>query len=684
MKGVRMTPRTSSRRRRSSSGHGERQAVQYPGGLSIFLTTVLLAAILFTGPLILGAARLWVELPLLVATALLLLVQGVRLAQGPGPGNLRRVDAIDWTVCIFVVYTIIRWQTSPTEYFSRIEAMEVIGYAIIFFTSRYGMLNRSYGLWILYLLIVLGVFETGFGYYLSGRLDWAPFGSTEMVDEPFGPPDTPQHHYLGRWLGTYGCPNHYGALLVMAIGAALALGSLSKLPWPVRIVLFYLAVMLMVGVINGASRGSWIGLIFSLIALVIYGIRNGTMKWWIPVTGALLIAATAFGLFSASQIARNRWTELINIFTGNNLQTYIRVELARDALHIAHDHLWFGTGPGTFVFVHPRYQDSSFGFKAVLTHDDYLNCLDDYGLVGFGIAMLFVGLVTLKFFRPLDTDHRWQDRVIVATGFAAWVALLVHSWVDFNMHIPANAMILFALTGLALGRIKQEDSVIRHWSTFSMLPLGPVLGWAVIVGSLVYGVWVARSAASEIVYEQAFANMETVAASESITSAQEALAYDPGNAQALVLLGDIYRYKASRQDEMEGRLEQGNNALDAYAKALKANSLDDSIEARRGMAYDIMRRFPEAYFCYSQTVTMQPYNGQFWYRLGNHFWGRGMWAKAEEAYLMSISCPHGGEDSRQALAELRQLPQMDGIPVPAPGLNPLTTPSGNEAPSTIP
>ena len=33
------------------------------------------------------------------------------------------------------------------------------------------------------------------------------------------------------------------------------------------------------------------------------------------------------------------------------------------------------------------------------------------------------------------------------TRFAAWFALLIHSFVDFNMHIPANARLLFALTG---------------------------------------------------------------------------------------------------------------------------------------------------------------------------------------------------------------------------------------------
>lgn len=669
-----MTPRTSNRRRRSSSRQVESTTVQYPGGLALFLTTLLLGAILATGPLILGGARLWVELPLLVATAFLLVLQGIRLARTPAPGEARRVDAIDWTVMLFVAYTIFRWLTSPTEYFSRIELMEVIGYAIIFLTCRHGMMNRRYSVWLLYLLVLLGVFETGFGYYLSQHIDWTPFGPSETLHQ----------HYAPRWIGTYGCPNHYGSLLVMAIGAALAMGSLSKLPWPVRIVLFYFAIMMLIGVVNGASRGSWIALIFSLIALVIFGIRNGTMRWWVPVTGAALLAVTAFAMFNASQIARFRWAETMNLFTGNNLQTYIRVELARDALRIAHDQPLLGTGPGTFVFIHPRYQDSTFGFKAVLTHDDYLNCLDDYGVVGFGIAMLFIWLVTLKFFRPLDTDQRWQDRVLVATGFAAWIALLVHSFVDFNMHIPANATMLFALTGLALARIKREEWVARHWSSLSLVPLGRWLGWGVIVLALVYGIWVARAAMSDIIYEETFNRMETVAASESIAAAKEALAYDPGNAQAWVMLGDLYRFKASRQEGMEDRLADGQNALVAYQQALMANPLDDTIHARMGMTFDIMRRFPEAFFCYAEAVKAQPYNGQFWYRLGNHFWDRGMWVKAEEAYMMSISCPHGGEDAGQAEADLRQLPELEGVPKPTPGTNPLTAPESAEEPSTVP
>ena len=252
-----MTPKLRIRRRRTSSWRGEARTPNHPGGSGAVITTFLLAVVLTAGPLILGAARLWIELPLLGLAALLLVVQGLRLATRPPDGAQRRADAIDLSVALFVLYAIVRWLTSPAGYFSRIEAMDVSACAGVFFTCRYGMANRRYCMALLYLLVILGVGETVFGYYLSNHLDWFPFGQAERM----------QLNYAPLWVGTYGSPTHYASLLVMAIGAALALGSLSKLQWPVRIILIYLAIMMMVGVMYSGSRGSWIALLAAICAL---------------------------------------------------------------------------------------------------------------------------------------------------------------------------------------------------------------------------------------------------------------------------------------------------------------------------------------------------------------------------------------------------------------------------------
>lgn len=667
-----MSPSLSSQRR-SSSRQAEAGTPGSSGGPAALLTTFLLAIILVTGPLVLGANRLWIEMPLLGGVALLLLIQGLRLTAPLSPGALRQADAIDLSVALFVLYALARWLTSPTEYFSRIEAMEVVAYAGVFFTCRYGIARRAHGLTLLFLLVALGTFETGFGYYLSCHLDWFPFGTTERL----------QLHYAPRWIGTYGCPNHYGSLLVMATGAALSLGCFSKLPWPLRIILFYLAGMMMIGVMYSISRGSWLSGVAAIIALVIFGLRYGTVRWWIPITGALLLLLTAASVAICEVPAvQERVTEFENLFQAGNLNAYVRIQLAEDALRIAHDHPIFGTGPGTFVFIHPHYQSSTFAYKAVLTHDDYLNCLDDYGLVGFGLAMFFVAAVTLKFFQPLRSDQRWPDRVMVSVGFAAWAALLVHSLVDFNLHIPANALLLFALTGLGLGRLKPAG--IQHWSTVSFAAWGPWFGRTVILLSLIYGIQVGRTAAGDIAYEKVFAHALEVPTSESIKGAEAALKFDRGNAKDWAFLGDLYRYDASRQQQIEDRIRLGQKALDAYQQALRANPLDQTLEARMGMTFDVMKRYSEAFFCYKTAATMEPYNGQYWFLLGNHYWERGLLEKAEQAYLTAEQCPHGTEGSAEAESELRALPEMKDVPMPTPDTNPLEIKSPTEEPPTIP
>jgi hypothetical protein len=136
-----------------------------PITLSSFVTVVLLLGILFTGPLILGGARHWVQLPLLEVSAFLMLIQALRVGMRADP--VVRVDLIDLAVVAFTLYAIARWLTSPTEYFSRLEILNVIGYATIFLTCRYGLVRRSHGLLLLQLLVLLGIFELLFGYYLT-------------------------------------------------------------------------------------------------------------------------------------------------------------------------------------------------------------------------------------------------------------------------------------------------------------------------------------------------------------------------------------------------------------------------------------------------------------------------------------------------------------------------------------
>jgi O-antigen ligase len=631
------------------------------------ITAFLLLIILLTGPIVLGGARLWIQLPLLGVVTLLLVIQASRLATVPAIGALRQIDAIDLSVLLFVLYAIVRWLTSPAEYFSRLEVLNVIGYAVILLTCRYGLPHRRHGLAIVIALMLLGAGETAFGWFLSHHSNPAQPQTLWFL---YGPAESLQLHYFPRWVGTYGNPNHYATLLVMATGAALALGGFSRFNWPLRILCFYVAAMMLVGIVYSASRGAWIGLTASFLALTLFGLRHTRLPRWVPLAGMLVIAAVMGGLLASSQLVSRRMNEAESTLRQHQLDSYIRIQLAHDAIRIARDHPLFGTGPATFTFVDPRYQGATFPVLAELTHDDYLNCLDDYGLVGFAIALVFVFLVTLALFRPIPPEARSADRVLAATGLAAWCALLVHSALDFNLHIPANAMMLFALTGLGLRRPPGVDPE-HHWSSLSLARFGRGLGWTLLAFGLLDGLQVLRTGISDLVYEQAFSQALTAPTGRTLQAMQDALTFDRGNAHAMLLQGDLYRVRASRQKEMAGRIDQGEQALTAYQQALKMNPLDDTVKARMGLTFDLMRRYPEAFFSYQAAVAAQPYNGQFWSALGHHFWERGLLEKAEEAYNLAARCPHGFEGAADNARQIQSLLDQQGIPAPAPGLNPL-------------
>jgi len=81
-------------------------------------------------------------------------------------------------------------------------------------------------------------------------------------------------------------------------------------------------------------------------------------------------------------------------------------------------------------------------------HNDYLEFLSEVGLIGFIPWLAFFLLFLASSVRALLTRRSRYSIFLGASGLAAIVALLVHSLADFNLQIPANAMLLFLIMGL--------------------------------------------------------------------------------------------------------------------------------------------------------------------------------------------------------------------------------------------
>jgi O-antigen ligase len=93
--------------------------------------------------------------------------------------------------------------------------------------------------------------------------------------------------------------------------------------------------------------------------------------------------------------------------------------------------------------------------RAVYAHNDYVNTLSDYGVVGSAIVLAFLLAVAWFLFRGRSAVN---ERLILSRrlGWAALAAMAVHEVVDFNLHLPACALAFFAILGLATSRTYRE------------------------------------------------------------------------------------------------------------------------------------------------------------------------------------------------------------------------------------
>jgi len=116
-----------------------------------------------------------------------------------------------------------------------------------------------------------------------------------------------------------------------------------------------------------------------------------------------------------------------------------RDEVNRDTLTLIRDQPILGTGSGTFYTAFPQYRGNDIPLYYDHAHNDYLQFIAEHGVVGvLPLAMLLAA----SFGMAIQTMRKRRTLLFQAIAFApvmAIIAMLLHSTVDFNLQIPANA-----------------------------------------------------------------------------------------------------------------------------------------------------------------------------------------------------------------------------------------------------
>jgi O-antigen ligase/tetratricopeptide (TPR) repeat protein len=311
---------------------------------------------------------------------------------------------------------------------------------------------------------------------------------------------------MGQVFGPFICKNHFPFYVNMCLGLGLGLfwGTGRLIPSlrdPVSLWICLALSLMLSAVLMSLSRGAVLALVGAFATCLL--VRTAGSYRHVPI---LVSTALAIGLLSWLGLQKIE-ARLSTFWRGNALQES-RLELWSCALPIAKDFPIWGTGYGTYQYVDPMYRsDKTFtGYIVDYVHNDYLEVLDESGLVG----LLLSGLAIFLVFRFGIRAARQKQRSggLALGGLFALVTVAVHSAGDFGLHIPAIALLTSVVCAhlCALGdRPKQMASAVeqnltdRQEAVFRSRGVAPFLGALMCVTfglMLLHGGWTRHAADS--------------------------------------------------------------------------------------------------------------------------------------------------------------------------------------------
>lgn len=307
---------------------------------------------------------------------------------------------------------------------------------------------------LVYALVALGAFEAFYGLlqYLTG---WQQIFAYA------------KKYYLEDATGTYINRNHFAGLLEMLLPFCVAFvlhlagdcvraaqrteskmrGFLTAPETSWLAFWLFLSAVLFTALAFSRSRMGLISALASLICVVaLAGSRSTSHRTRVAVAALLVLGVIGIVAWIGSDPLVTRFEALGYEYsaTGQN-----RASIWRDTLKLIRQRPVFGTGLGTFSVAFTSVQTTFLTYLVDHAHCDYLEIVSELGFLG--AAVLF-GSIFWILARAAQAYRNTPDRRDAALGLGCIggiVAILAHSLADFNLYIPANALIFSVLLGLA-------------------------------------------------------------------------------------------------------------------------------------------------------------------------------------------------------------------------------------------
>jgi len=504
-----------------------------------------------------------------------------------------------WSIVPFVAYAIWRYRTADIEFLARQELIQILLAALLLLL----IVNNLYSQESTRLLSLSLVF-LGMGIAMYGVFQW--LRSTDTV---WGLPRPSS--YQGRASGSFVCPNHLAGFLEMVLPLGITLAVIGRVPPVTRVLLLYATLVMLAGLAGTHSRAAWIAAAGALLFLLVFMLRTRGQRW-IALTLAVALGGSGYWFYTRTAAVRVQSMEV----TGHGRE--IRLRLWSSALQLWHENPLWGIGADHFDYRYPQKREAADRTQGRpgRVHNDYLNTLVDYGAVGLLLALIPLGVAgwTVKRCWPhvqragSDFGQKRSNRAAMVLGAASGlVALLVHSFFDFNMHVPSNAYLAVTLLGIIGAHTRFATE--RYWVTARW----PVAAPATLVLAAALACLgpqaVARSRQANLLR---LADQLEDGAPRKIALMERAARIDPQDFETAFAVGEQYRALAVAG--VEDHAARAETAARWFERVIASNRWHVNARLHLGMCLDWLGRHDEAAPHFTKALELDP----------NHWYARGM------------------------------------------------------------
>jgi O-antigen ligase len=270
--------------------------------------------------------------------------------------------------------------------------------------------------------------------------------------------------------GPFANRNHFSGYMELLLPIPIVLTTFGKARSDTRWLYGISAAIMGFAAIASLSRGGMISLAAALIFIALMGLWKcrlssggelNMMSIAIKAVAAIAAVITVSMFWMGSSLRDRLLQTRAQMSTADrNMELAGRKIIWQSTLSLIRANPITGVGLGAFGTVYPIYSCDDEETAVSRAHNDYLQILAETGIAGGLLVLWFIASLCRTAAAGLRSREPLLARLAIAST-ASIIAIMVHSFFDFNLQLPSNALLFLVVVALNTACASIEPITIK-------------------------------------------------------------------------------------------------------------------------------------------------------------------------------------------------------------------------------